>query len=229
MPFIIFILLEVLDNLTYDFDLWGQLTLLQLLVAFWCGYYVSNKPTILRKSTLLTCIIYMVYINIVDFFFISFDYVNILEVIIFSYILSFQLHKTYNISSDKLNHDNVCLILYKPKRGINHIIISMFGFPVSSFGVVCGKWGRFIKETDKLVHQSPDKITGNYIIIDTGVKITPEIQAEFDKTLGASAYNCCGIRIMCVKTFKNVLSLLGKKWRYRLFDFLPSVYLGRRV
>lgn len=155
-----------------------------------------------------------------------------LEIVFFFLLSVFQILKKYEIKSDKFNKDNVFILMYKPKKPIEYIH-SLLGSPVSSMSIVCGdNWYMYKrnKSTLQVVNTIPRKF-GDYILIDTGTKIDKNITNELDSLVGNPARkpSTLFIRANCIRTFRPVLKILGERWRIGVLDFIPSIYLLKRL
>lgn len=231
MPFLTLIIVELLGNLCYDDFLLENMLNVELAVLAWACYYVSCNPTLLIKSFSMVTMIYFIIVFLISLLPIVYpEWFGLVLTTIYGFALNYQINKNYLLKSMPVNADNVCLVFYVPKRGLKHVFISLFGLPASSFSVAIGGiWARFTKESPMINYFPASEIDDRYIVVDTGVKITGDIREAFNNLKGETAFSCIGCRFKCVKVFSNILNKMGGKWKYRMFDFLPSMYLSRRI
>lgn len=196
------------------------------------AFQVCDKQHMAR-SVLYALTAYHGYILATDWYF---DYVTTtqwaLEVLFFSGLAVFQVFKNYELESDKYNAKNVMLAFYRPKRARDYLP-SIFGAPVSSMSVISGNdWYMFRRKSATLQQcKLVKRKLCDYVLIDTGVQISENIQNELDMTVGSNARTLRSfyVRSRCVLVFSGVLTLLGGKWKLGKLDFMPSVYLLKRL
>ena len=111
--------------------------------------------------------------------------------------------------------------------------VSLFGVPASSMSIVAGdKWYMFKRKRNTLqVVKVIDRKLCDYIVVDTGVKITEDITKELNALKGMPARRASTfyLRANCVLTFRRVLKMLGERWEVGIFDFIPSFYMIKRI
>lgn len=136
------------------------------------------------------------------------------------------------IKTDKLNKVDVFLAFYTRNKTVKQKIISKFGYPISSAGLVIGdyiyqiRYGFSTVQKLKVSERNPK----NYLFINTRFKIK-NLKKGWEKKIlmqKARGFGTLYLRLRCVKSLKDILSQLPKKWQYRFGDFLPSIYLKRR-
>lgn len=131
-----------------------------------------------------------------------------------------------------VDYSNILLAFY---RGDNSSLImrffNLFGVDVYSVAVVAGNKCLILKK-DKEGFQFVDseallKKRANYVIVDTGEKVTPEFVNNMSKYAGKKAYKF-KLRICCIQGISPLLTAIGQKYKpMSIFDNIPSVYLGK--
>jgi len=223
----IYLLLEIansfVDGASYEIITLFQLTVLNLL-AF--NYASKTK----EKTVLLSLFIYNIYVAITALFTIEASVITIIsELFLLVSFVCLQINKKYNYSNDIFYKEYVSLLFYKPKS-FKQYLLSLFGYPVSSFGMYINDKFYHLSWKSKTVVATEDFInTDDYIIVRTKTRcdkvsfLIPELlkqKARQPKTLY--------LRLNCLRCFKEILGLLEDKWHYK-GEVLPSIYLRKRL
>lgn len=133
--------------------------------------------------------------------------------------------REYDIRSDEINHNHVCLLFLRPK-GFFGVFKSFFGLPFSSIciAVDCRVWA--FRASKGFFASAPYTETWlkNHLLIDTGVVVTPAIRAALQRLEGVRRFPYS----KCLWSIRGVLALLGGKYTIRsIFDYIPGVYAVR--
>lgn len=235
MPLFVFWITELIGSLSTSSYVHDNLILFQVFNSFWLCYWLMSKRKQVFISVISCHMLYCGYVFATNLLGIPYNEIlTIFEIFIFFCLCNYQLFKIYDIESNEISENNVYLIFYKPKNFKNYVY-SLFGLPVSSMGIVINNNVYVLKRNRVHPQKYPlDKIDlSNFIVINTGDKVTEKIEksaVELLKMKSKSIYTF-NLRINCVKVLLPVINNLHYKWHYRpfSFDFIPSVYLSRRI
>lgn len=210
-----------------------ELLLSQFFIAFLIALKSSFNYDLRNVNSNIIMLFYCLAVALMDnsMYTIGVEYKYIV-IFVFVWFIALQRYKTYDIASDEYNPNNVMLVFYKPHSARDYII-SLFGMETGTMSMICdGKWAKFKwgHSELQLCKFSKKRLNKNYIVIDTGVKTTEDIKNSFNSLKGAKARTVESLyfRFNCVRVFKPVFRLMGRKWRYQFLDCIPSVYLMRR-
>ncbi|MCK5600845.1 hypothetical protein KAR91_03190, partial [Candidatus Pacearchaeota archaeon] len=202
------------NQLYYD-----SLSRLEILLISLFAYQVCSGH--FAKSILYTLTAYSGYVLLTDWYF---DYVSLtqwfVEIVLFSTLALFQMLKNYSLEGDALSKENIVLAFYKPKN-YKEYLVTLLGSSVSSMSIISGdNWYMFKrkKSTLQCIPLSRYKFD-NYVLIDTGVKISNHSTTLLNSLIGTKASDIKSFyfRCKCVFTFKDLLESLGSKWRIGWF------------
>ena len=213
------------------------ITVLQVEMAFilsglWVFYNKCPKPTF--DSVFIILVIYSVWIGLTDSFITYMPiYLSVLECFCFSLLLLYQFYKRNDFKSDKISSKGIYLILFKPKTFIQYLF-SLFGSPFASLGsIINGKVYRLKHSKSVMCVSKINKqyIQDNYYVVKVANKIdnVEEIEKEL---LKQSAYSGkrFNTRTNCVESQKPLFDNLSDKWHTKgILDFIPSIYINRRI
>ena len=138
--------------------------------------------------------------------------------------------RPYDIPSDDLSTDTVCLVFYKGALGTTLMhMFSSIGLPVRSLSVIAGEyWLKPVLKSRKFeLHFSTDIKIKDYLIIDTRVPINYNIEDTIKQLVNGKTYSVSTLclRTRCVAHLKPLLNLLGPGWSADGIYLLPSMYL----
>ncbi len=142
------------------------------------------------------------------------------------------LARPYPIES-QVSGKKVCLVFRKAgtKVPILSSIGSLMGFPVSSMSIVAsGRWLRINGSRHEWVISDCRILEGNrdWVVINTGIAVTPEIEKAIDGMKGKSAGKGF-LRMSCVWGVRHILALLGPEWKPSVYHRLPNLYLYKVI
>jgi hypothetical protein len=210
-----------------------ELLLSQFFIAFLIALKSSFNYDLRNVNSNIIMLFYCATVALLDnsMHTIGIEYKYII-ILVFVWFMALQRYKTYDIKSDEYNPENIMLVFYKPHTARDYII-SLFGMETGTMSMICdGKWAKFRWGYSylKICELKKRRLNKNYIVIDTGVKVTEDIKHAFYSLKGAPARTAESLyfRFNCVRIFKPVFRLMGRKWQYHFLDCLPSVYLMRR-
>lgn len=221
---------------TINYSLWELLAQAQVVIVCWCGLMISVNVSPKRKSLMFIIAFASLMVLIIRF---TWDTApeSAYWVVIALYIsgLVWAGARPYHFISDVHNHKNICLLFYKSDKGswLMHIM-SLFGLPVSSMSVLCGKyWLKLVrKDPDMQIHIIENIDLSRYVLIDTGVKITDEIEDIMWSLDGTPATNAKSLflRVRCIAAIKPLLSKLGDRWGPKtIIQQIPSIYFYKAL
>ena len=206
----------------------------EVFICVLIAYCVCPNESYKAKSMLTAIYLYMLYVLLTDWFipFVN-VWMHLAEITVFTFIVIFQTVKRYDMHSDEINPENVILLFYKP-RNIFEFIVSLAGTSACSMSVVCGDdWYMFKRKKDSLQKIKLNKrlVKQKYTIVDTGIKITQDIRVSLDNAKGCKArcLKTLYFRFNCVNVFGDTLDQMGGKWVAKGLDFIPSIYLIKRM
>jgi len=226
---IVYWILDFWQIKVYD-DFIDTLILAQIIVINGLWFYAYNEKTLMTRSVCVSYMYYSVYNLLATLFFVQTEYSVIYNTCLFFVLVNYQVYKSYSLPNDKINPENVCLAFYKPKTFWQYTL-SLFGSPVSSPCLILGDKNYRLSKTEINPIIDNNEISEDYAILDTGVKITEEIieAAKLIKNQPVRNFSSLYLRLNCVRILKPVLSEMPRKWRYRFMDWLPAIYLSRRL
>ena len=140
----------------------------------------------------------------------------------------FNAIKNYDYKSDKINDDNVYICFWKPENA-KTIFPSLFGAAIGSVAIYAGghrysfKWD---SDLFKKRQASPRAMEETYIIVDTGVRFSQQIERELKKL--NDCHSCIWrikfLRFKCIYAIRNVLKAIGKEYSPSFLEFIPALY-----
>lgn len=138
--------------------------------------------------------------------------------------------KNYSYKSDKLGNDNIYLCLKKANTA-KYIFTSIIGAPFGSISVYAKKnlYG-FKWSKDNYLKRSASyrAIEETYIVFDTGIKCEDKHIEELEKIIGRPArIEYIQLRMKCIYSIKDFLSILGKEYKPKFLEFIPSLYVRK--
>ena len=195
-------------------------------------FYLIKSSNYEALSVCCVMILYKFYIMFTDFFMIEKVMLIVyIENIILILFVIFQSSKDYNVDSDEISKNTVCLVFYKPKT-FKQYITSTLGLPFSSVGAII-KSNIYIMEYGKSTIQEKkydeDKIKERYLVIDTKVNVK-DVQniIPFLLKQRARQFKTLYLRYNCLRGLIPLLNIMGYKWKYR-GEVFPSIYLKKRI
>lgn len=232
MCFYLFMILEIMSLSLIEYQ--SEIALFQSVVGLYIAYYTGTNPTIQNINCILILFLYGIYILITQV--VTFDYpifAQYIEKFVLMWFLAFERFKSYNLKTDEYNKKHVMLAFYFKKTNLRSYILGLFGYDVCSMAIICDNHiAQFSWKSSNLIVKRVNvaKIKKKYLLVDTGIKPTPELLHKFygTKDFPARRIESLFLRLNCVRTFKFMLNTLGKKWAYRPFDFIPGFYAYRR-
>jgi hypothetical protein len=195
-----------------------------------CGWHWMKNSNIKGKTVFCILTIYYVWIALVGWMdWSSYPGYFMVETFVFVGLATMQLSKPYNIKSDKINHEHVNLIFYKPVT-FKQMFFGTWGFSVASFGAIIGDTlYQFKRNSDVIKRVSYDskKIKQRYITIDTGYPISKVTNKQIAKLIRQRARQpkTLWLRLNCLRSFRHILKDI-KGYEYK-GEILPSIYLRR--
>lgn len=207
--------------------IWDLILLWQLFVMACIGYTYTDK--IRGKTIFLVLAMYHGYIAFTETIYPCSTFISIaLEITCLSWLLAYEATRVTELKSSKFNNKNLFFIFYKPRR-LHQTLLSLFGYPVSSFGVVTNGIVYQMSNDRREVITRPwqEWEAQNYVVIDTGEPFE-QYQAELDQCVGTKArgWSSLCLKLNCLRAFKPLMMKLPKGWRYK-GEVLPSWYLAR--
>lgn len=227
---LIFVLLNLSCLLATSYVSLIKLIMLQLIYISSIGCMWADPKNRRAKTMLMILSIYYIYSLFTFCFFPESSETRlIIEVVVFVMFSSYHMSKPYEIKSDDIDKSHVCLVFYKPKY-IWQYISSLFGYSVSSFGMIIGDdlyQLRKNKQTIQRCKYTKKHIEDNYLILNTKYTILKISKKDIDILLEQTARQpkTLFIRINCLRSFKHVLNKI-KGYEYN-GEVLPSIYLKR--
>lgn len=134
------------------------------------------------------------------------------------------------VSQSNVHTEQLSLLFYKGSRmSLPMLTLSLIGLPVSSLSVAYqGICVKPVKSSDRFELTDVDDLDATkYVVLNTGISLTPYQVDELLKVVGKKAYSArtLGIRVRCVSNFARFLSTLGKEWEPKGIYRLPSMYV----
>ena len=221
---------------TISYSLWELLAQSQVTIVCWCGLMASVNTSPKRKSLMFIIAFASLIVLIMRFIWNTAPGMAY-WIIIALYIsgLVWAGARPYHFISDTHNHENICLLFYKSDKGswLMHIM-SLFGLPVSSMSVLCGEyWLKLIRSDPNMQIQIiQNRDLRRYVLIDTGVKITDEIENAMWSLDGVPATNVKSLflRVRCIAAIKPLISKLGNEWVPKtIIQQIPSIYFYKAL
>lgn len=225
-----FVALEIFAAMQGDVYYYERITLWQMFFAFVMGFSFARQPTELKQSVLAVFSLYTFYVaftSTIDI--ITPTIVVAIEISILIAFLNYEVRKKYNLHSDQINPENVCLVFYKPLTFFDYLK-SLIGSPVSSCGLLMGNIVYRFKYSSNMIEMVYlHNEHREYIIIDTGCRRC-EIEYLLPKLTASKArrWQTCFFRLNCLLALRPILDKIGGKWQYK-GDLLSSIYIMRRL
>ena len=227
-----FWLVTIIYPLSFGDQIYDSVLLYGELVQKSCllislSIYVS-LPTKRVKSCLMLMFIYSLFSHIASIiaYEITAIYYTIESLLFFSWAIWLMLRP--EISTAKtINKNNILLAFYKGEKGSFIMnFFELFGLPVKSMCILAGDKALYLKTNDpNFVFGASEIITrhaDDYILIDTGVRVTTDFIIEMKKHTKLVATK--GIfRVRCIEAVSDLLGMIGDEWKPR--SCIPSLYL----
>lgn len=138
--------------------------------------------------------------------------------------LIYTLRRQYSAQGDPIHWDYIFVMLHKPKS-IWGVIKSLIGFPADSV-FLCANgqaWSFRRKSGSFALYAAGPKITGEHIAINTGQRLTPQIEELLDDLVGQGRWP--GTK--CIWAIRHVLRKIGGKFAPRWCDYIPGIYAAK--
>lgn len=205
----------------WEFLLGTKYLIISLLVT---GLFIELKTSLINRSV-LALLVLSAWCDLITYVLwqtgISHTDLSPLCALIFFYWLNLTIHRSYPDHIDSISIYMTCILIKKPTDSFD-VFKSLVGFPAASVCILAGGfvWS-FRKHTGKfektlISHFYLEK----HLVVNTLIKTTPEIIAELEKVLGEKRFPYC----KCIWSIRKVLSLLGGKYKPKLWDYLPSIF-----
>ncbi len=216
-----------------DWMAWNQVQACGALM-FFLLFRLTDKKSVGLRSLWALALVYAVFELATDWFLPSW-YANTYGLIEFgAFTLGFRwalYRKTLEPQTHVNDFTNVMLVFYRPQTYFE-VLVTLIGYPFASMGVYAnGQWLGFRRSRKGLQLLDIKPNDERFLLVDTGVKTTPEIEATMKdlKDVPARCWTSLYIRCRCVTALSPILKKLGDKWQPKGLDFLPSLYAYRRL
>lgn len=222
---------------TDSFELYAwQIVQFQVFCIASCGWIAANKPSKRKTSGMFVICLFTLLVLATDFFSECIpDHIRYIESSFFFALLVFVFGRPYEFPSEQLTKNTVCFAFYKQNGGsILMHIFGLFGLPVTSMSVICGNLWLKLERNEELLQLTElvDIEKSKYIIVDTGIEITPKIikilkQLRFEP---ARTKGSLFLRLRCIASIKLLLNELGTYYMPRnVFEQIPAVYFYKMM
>lgn len=212
--------------------------------AFALIAFSINTPR--AKDIFLLIVLYGLFTNIhqVIFGLVDSKYYLIESIVFLLWTMALMLRTHFSTSKtllsvlkkhdeDGTNYDNILLFFYRGEKGsfIMHLS-SLFGLDVKSMAIGAGEKclmlksskGGFVFADIKIILKNKE----NYLIVDTGKKVTPEFIAKMENKNNKPAKLFGLFRVRCIEGVHDLLSDIGPEYEpTSIFDNDPGIYLKK--
>lgn len=227
---LMFILLTLSSLLSTSLYSLVKIMLIQQMFLSAISYNWSDpKNRRARTMFIILFIFYLYSLMCLCFFPDSNDIRLTIEIVVFVMFSSYHMSKPYDIKSDEIDKKYVCLVFYKPKN-IKQYATSLFGYSVSSFGMIIGEDLYQLKRNRQTIQKcryTKKYIYNNYLILNTKYPIIKISKRDIDVLLQQTARQSKTLffRINCLRSFRHILNKI-KGYEYK-GEIFPSIYLKR--
>ncbi len=203
----------------------------QVELALVLGAAVFSKNTMPERSVMDVIFLWALWILSTDWLPYFPPTLASIETGIFIAILAYVYFRPYRFIQTPIEPENVCIAFYGgPNAPFLSRLASHTGFPFSSVAlVVNGAAVRPSKATGGMVGATPAILKAKgYVMIDTGIKSTPEIYGKMKSIIGTkTGYGF--LRTRCLKNMMPVLECLGPEWQPERWPVIPSLFYKQCV
>lgn len=226
------IFLEIGSAHLFDLNVCATAThIFKFELMLFAGAAVFSSGSLRDRSVLDIILIWATVIFFTDWTSYFPPWLSSYESFIFSALVTWVYFRPYKIIQGPVNLKNVCIAFYNgPNAPFLSRLASHVGLPFSSVAlIVKGISIRPSKATGAMVETTAAVIRSKgYVIVDTGVKSTPEIYAEVKKIIGAKTGRGF-FRTRCLKNLSPVLKLMGSQWEVKGLLIIPTLFYKRCV
>lgn len=134
------------------------------------------------------------------------------------------LRRQYSAQGDTVHWDYIFILIHKPKSTWG-VIKSLVGFPADSI-FLCANgqaWSFRRKSGVFSLYLCGPKIANDHIAINTGKRLTTDIEEMLDDLVGTSRFP--GTK--CIWSIRHVLRKIGGKFAPRWCDYIPGIYAAK--
>lgn len=207
-------------------------SLLQSICLFVCIIYYVSLPTARAKSCLILLGTYGLFSQIADIIFneVTTIYYILESLTFFSWAIWLMLRPELS-TAKTINHSNILLAFYKGKKGSFIMnFFELFGLPVKSMCIIAEDKALYLKAKEPMFQFGTSEIItrhkDDYVIIDTGVRVTTDFLIEMKKHNNIVATRGL-MRVRCIEAISGLLSMIGDK--YKPDAYIPSLYLRQII
>lgn len=213
---------EWFSNGEWEFLLGNKYLIISLLAT---ALLVESKNLPLLTRSVLALVALTAYADLFNFILwqvshkeIDLSLVNAL--VFFSWLL-FSVKRKYPEFIDRLEHDTVNILIFKPHSTFD-VFKGLIGFPAASICIYAGGYvWTFRKHTGKFERVHPSHIwLEEHLIVNTRIIASSEILNALEKVVGEKRSPYC----KCVYSIRHVLNMLGDKYKVKWWDYIPGIY-----
>lgn len=224
-------ILEFSNSHLMDNGAYAQSVIMQAELVLVLGAAVFSKNTMPERSVIDIIFLWAMWILLTDWLPYFPPILASIETGIFFAMLAYVYFRPYRFIQTPIKTENVCIAFYGgPNAPFLSRLASHVGFPFSSVAlVVNGVVVRPSKATGAMVESTSTVLKDKgYVLIDTGIKSTPEIYGKMKSIVGTNTSNGL-LRTKCLKNMTPVLECLGREWQPKGWPVIPSLYYKKCV
>lgn len=213
---------------TQSFLLLSKYLLCSFLSIAWL---VESKSKKLLHRSIIALISLDTWIGFLQELFYQLSYeqidLSLYIALLFLYWFIFTLKRKYPEHMDNVNHDNINIMIMKPKSSFD-VIKGLVGCSASSICIIADNmvWC-YRRKSGVFEKQKYDKkFLLSHIVIDTKIKCNNEITQLLNNIIGTKRFPY----IKCVWSIRHVLNRIGGQYKIKSWlDYIPSIYSLRII